>query len=249
MLQPEAPRELLALVLVVRPGMAGAVFGHAEHGLLRDVARGGAEAGQRAVGGLGRHAAQTEHGGNASRGVGSAAEAEEPDPVSGAVVVDDEFVAVDDVGGDSPSGHRRQELAEPAPDRGEAGGTGVGAETGIVEHHLLFGIDVAVRPRAGGPIHLEDVAHPLFGADAAVLTRPVGVDDDVLRHATFLRVSGSISEWSRWASAPHRRAWRASGAGGPPGRARREEHRGHQRAGSPLRVRCCWTWCPPTCTP
>jgi hypothetical protein len=106
-------------------------------------------------------------------------------------VVDDEFVAVSDVALDTGAGHRSQEFLDKADRSGEGGGSDVGAEPGVVENHLLRRIDGGVRVIPGNPVHLVDVRYPLLRTCAAVLTRPVGVDDDVLWHFSLHFCYGS----------------------------------------------------------
>src|SRR4029079_1800664 len=68
-------------------------------------------------------------------------------------------------------------------------------ETGVVEGDLFGRVDPGVGSDAAGAEELVDVGARLIEIDAARLTRPIGEDDNILRHG--MPHSGGVPSRSR----------------------------------------------------
>ena len=131
-----------------------------------------------AAAGACRDTAECEHAAETAHGVGAAAEAEEIDPVTGLVHLDQGVVAVDDVPGNPEPGGLADHVVDLAP-APPVGPVGWRAEPRIVERLLNAGNDGA---RA---VELVDVARKDTG-NATRLPGSVREDQNVLGHAGHL---------------------------------------------------------------
>ena len=141
-----------------------------------------------------RNAAELEHVCETSGRVGPAAEAEQIDAVSRLPHADDRHIAVDDFRRDSEPEHLLNGLLETVPAvvvprrrRSDARN---------VERELLLGVDDRVRTRPRRPVQLVDVGAALVRQEAALVSRTVGEDQDVLRHAGLLQMMTGSSDAS-----------------------------------------------------